>query len=347
MFVTVAIALAATTALPVPTEVRSDTVSGLIAQLADAKKGREAARQLSRFGRSAVRPLIEALRSENLQVRFYAASALDVMGGERGTKALLRRRADAKEHTLVRRIAARAMGNAGHEPAVRTLIKLASAASETDADSDAGLDDDELRFEVIRALADIGAGESDDILIAALADPSARIRAAAADGLGVNVVIAALMPLRKALADEDDLVVAAAAKALGRLTRRAVAAVPDLIAALDRADVRVRRSCIGSLVLVTGRSYKTPAKWREWWERKSNPSKDADTAAGEGEHVPLPAVDARAILREMRESRRPTSSGSGSDPAGPTPPALRMPWEEEEEESDPPLAGSGATDKGE
>jgi HEAT repeat protein len=324
-------------------KLRADAVGDFIEQLADPKKGRAAAAHLVRLGRSAVGPLVEALGHESPQVRYYAAAALDAIGDRRGARALLRRLADAKEHALVRKIAARAMGHAGYEPAARVLVRLAREGAATGPataqDSKGGdgksavdtlaTDDQDFRFEVIRALAYIGAPEGDEILLASLSDGSARIRAVAATGIGDNLVLEGLGPLRKALSDPDLAVAAAAAKALSRFSRRASAAVPDLVKALDRDDGRVVRACIGALVLTTGRSFRTAARWREWYKQKQNPSARRGSRGALEEGVPLPAVDAREVLKNLRSEPTRKDRPAREKP-GRTPPALRMPWETDE-----------------
>lgn len=338
---------------------RADAVSDFIEQLSNPKKGRGAAAHLVRLGRSAVEPLVKALGHKNPQVRYYAAAALDAIGDRRGVRALLRRLADEKEHALVRKIAARAMGHAGYEPAARVLVRLAregvATSPDTAQDSKDGprkravdalaAGDQDFRFEVIRALAYIGAPEGDDVLVASLSDGSARVRAVAASGLGDNLVLAGLQPLREALSDPDGTVAAAAAKALGRFSRRSSSAVPDLVKALDRDDARLRRACIGALVLATGRSFRTASRWREWWKRKQNPpARRGARAAGE-DGFPLPGVDAREVLKNLRsESSRKAGrvgparsepdvpAGRARDKSKRTPPALRMPWEMDESE---------------
>jgi HEAT repeat protein len=307
-----------------------DAARELVGQLGDPKKGRDAARRLARFRHSAVKPTIAALRSKNLQTRFYAATVLDIIGDEAGTKALFRRLADENEDPIVRTVAARAMGNADYSPATDALVSLAktySAADDESGEVDVLADNEEFRFEVVRALACIGADEADELLTSALADDSARIRAAAAQGLGDHRVIAALGPLRDLLEDSDGKTAAAAAKAIGKMGRRAAAAAPDLIAALERKDVRVRRAVIGALALTTGRSHRTPERWRKWWKDRNA----ARTASGEAkvkDNFPLPAVMATDIFsRRATGARRPERSSGTPASERKGSPALRMPWD--------------------
>jgi len=333
-----------------PVRLKADAVSELVGQLGDPQKGRDAARRLARFGRMAVKPTIEALASKKLQARFYAATVLDIIGDEAGAKALLGVLENKNEDLMVRAIAARAMGRAGYSPAVDTLLGLARAHARGDEPrADAATDErpsprpdaanaepekedllagnEEFRFEVMRALAYMDIGEADDILTSALSDSSARIRRVAAEGLGDHRVVAALGALRSLLEDPDAAAAAAAAKAIGKMGKRGAAAVPDLVKALERGDIRVRRAVIGALALTTGRSHRTPERWRRWWKERSTP-RSATAEEQELEDFPLPAVLATEIFRQRETGSQRfgppcETPGSRRD----VPPALRMPWE--------------------
>ncbi|MHC4253538.1 MAG: HEAT repeat domain-containing protein [Planctomycetota bacterium] len=344
---------------------KADAVRELVAQLGDPRKGREAAQRLARFGQSAVEPTIAALGSKKLQVRFYAATVLDIIGDEAGTKALSQTLSNSKEDPIVRTIAARAMGRADYSPATGVLLELArthsadasgergdSAAADVSQprrrgqDGESGEEDvlagnEDFRFEVIRALAYMGAGEADGLLVSALSDPSARIRRVAAEGLGDHRVIAALGALRGRLEDPDGAAAAAAAKAVGKMGRRAAAAIPDLVEALERKDTRVRRAVMGALALTTGRSHRTPERWRKWWKERNASRPGPGKAKPEEEDFPLPAVLATEIFRQRGTDPR----GSERPPREPAserrnvPPALRKPWETAEEgETDAPAS---------
>jgi len=343
-----------------PVRLKTDAVSELVGQLGDPKKGRDAARRLARFGRMAVKPSIEALASKKLQVRFYAATVLDIIGDEAGAKALLGVLENKNEDLMVRAIAARAVGRACYSPAVDALLDLARAHARgdepkadpaTDArpsprpkhvDKDSGEEDvlagsEEFRFEVMRALAHMDVAEADDLLTSALSDPSARIRRVAAEGLGDHRVVAALGALRGLLEDPDGAAAAAAAKAIGKMGKRGAAAVPDLVKALERGDFRVRRAVIGALALTTGRSHRTPERWRRWWKER-NTQRSAPAGEKARDDFPLPAVLATEIFRQREtDLRRPEPPSGATGPRRGVPPALRMPWERgPEDEAAPP-----------
>jgi HEAT repeat protein len=336
-----------------PARLKADAVGELVSQLGDPKNGREAAQRLVRFGRAAVGPVVKALGSRKLQVRFYAATVLDIIGTEGGAKALLPALISAKEDPMVRAVAARAMGRADYAPATEALLRLARAhaaggrdeedagdagestpssrprpkADGGSAEADVLAGNEEFRFEVIRALAYMGAGEAVEFLIAALADSSARIRRVAAEGLGDHRVLSGLGGLRAMLDDPDGAAAAAAAKAVGKMGKRGAAAIPDLISALERKDVRVRRAVMGALALTSGRSHSTPERWRRWWKERSAPKPKPGEAKAEDD-FPLPAVIATEIFRRRDErGRTPGLPSRGADSGGRVPPALRKPWE--------------------
>jgi len=313
-------------------QVRADVIADLIAELGGGgEKGRLAASRLVRFGRHAVPALAAALDSPAVQVRFYAASALDLIDHPDATTALANILRNGKEDAAVRTIAVRAMGRAGHEPAVPVLLEMlhgdpappgtqrpaaagAKAAGRDDAaGAHAAALGEELRFEVIQALACIGDDRAAGVLVDALGDPGARVRRAAAQGLGDRRMRGAVAGLQKLLGDTDASVAAEAARALGKYVQGAAGAVGDLIDACDRADVRVQRASRGALVAITGRSFPTTAQWRAWWA-EHQAAAAAPPAPAAGQPPPegpadVPAPPARA--------RRP----------GEPPPALRPPWD--------------------
>ena len=357
MVLQIACALAVTASAPPdsgfmtdPVRLKADAVSDLVGQLGDPKKGRDAARRLARFGRMAVKPTIHALGSKDLQVRFYAATVLDIIGDDAGAKALLGVLENGNEDLMVRAIAARAMGRAGYSPAVDALLKLAKVharggnpkvdpmpdarpsprpehADEGPKEEDVLAGNEEFRFEVMRALAYMDVREAHELLTLALTDPSARIRRVAAEGLGDQRAVAALGALRGLLEDPDGATAAAAAKAIGKMGKRGAAAVPDLMGALERGDVRVRRAVIGALALTTGRSHRTPERWRRWWRGKNAP-RSAPAKEKAREDFPLPAVLATEVFpRRETDSQRPEPPSGAAGPRRDVPPALRMPWE--------------------
>ena len=343
-------------------KVRSEAVELLVRQLADPEKGRSAARRLVRFGRSAVPALRGALSDEDLQVRFYAVTALSLMTDPEATRILVRILADEKERPLIRRIAAAAMSRAGCRESIPVLVRLArrtySPGPETgaagDADAEPDRDDDPLagpsgepfRHEVVKALAYMGSADADAVVIAALADPSPRIRRAAAQGLGDHRVVTAVPALAAALRDPEADVVAEAARAFGKFGRLAEPATEELVGLLEYDDARVRAAARGALALATGYSFSTPERWRAWWERRKKrlaAHEEAPGAAGTGDaedeeasHALEWPVDENVDgeLGEELDEPGPASSrrSTPASHASGTSPALLMPWEQDEED---------------
>jgi HEAT repeat protein len=332
--------------------VKSDAVTDLIKGLGgDPKKGRSAAMRLVRFGGTAVPELEKALKSESLQVRFYAASALDLIRHNSSTKALVGVLGDVNEHPIVSKIAVRAMGRDEYVPAVPQLVKLlvGDPASTTvtkkpvSAASDVGgepktdepllppdelpryLDtsplaaDEDFRFEVVRALAYIADRGGTGVLIEALKDPSARIREVAAQGLGDQRAAAGIAGLRKLLADPEAKAAAGAARALSKYGKTAAAATPELIDALGRPEYQVQRYAKGALAVITGFSFSSQERWREWWQEQLEKKNEPPPPEMIEPDTPRPVYD------EAKTKRRPLKPGEA-------PPALRSHYEWDDED---------------
>ena len=99
-------------------------------------------------------------------------------------------------------------------------------------------------YEIVGDLADLGTNAAPP-LIAALKDPSARVREAAAGALGRIGDPRAMVPLTEALSDEAREVRMSAARALGRLEQPAATAA--LAAAVADSDWVVRQEAVDSL----------------------------------------------------------------------------------------------------
>ena len=80
-----------------------------------------AANALVEIGEPAVRPLIKALRDEDVEVRWNAAAALGKIGDRRAVKPLIKALKD--DDIIVRLFAAGALGDIGDERAVESLIE--------------------------------------------------------------------------------------------------------------------------------------------------------------------------------------------------------------------------------
>jgi HEAT repeat protein len=336
--------------------IRSEAIQDLIGELGDPKKGRQAAIRLVRFGKAAVPKLIQALKSPVLQVRFYAASALDLISHPAATEALFHVLENEAEEPAIRRVAVRAMGRSGYVQAVPVLMDILTGKRKADglspgpgvaAGEGSGEDtgaprrllessplatDEEYRFEVIRSLSYIGDDSAADVLAEAAEDASPRIREVAAQGLGDMVAGRSIGRLRALLSDPESRVAAAAARALGKCGALASAAVEDLVGAFEHPDVRVRRNVRGALAIITGQSFSTYGRWQQYLQAMR---KERERTAHTGDDAPGATVPSPEAEHDP-DGRTPRT------PTGATPPALRPPWEWEEPRSQEEPANSSA-----
>jgi HEAT repeat protein len=256
-------------------------VAPLIEKLTDTdfRVRHDAADAIAKIGSPAVPFLINALKAENQQVRWRAASALADIGAEASAAVptLLTTLHDQDEY--IRRIAAYALGKIGPEAstAVPELIealhdsdrnlrlvaayalgKIGSAASSATPALIVTLQDTnaEVRWNAAMALGRIGADANTVVpaLIAALQDKTKHVRQGAADALGQFGAKAktAVPALITALKDENKYVRLNAASALGRIGLEAKPAIPALIAALQDDTVEVRRNAANGLGGIAG-----------------------------------------------------------------------------------------------
>jgi HEAT repeat protein len=216
----------------------ASAVPSLVAVLRDPDRGlrRAAAESLGAVASpQAVPPLLWALEDEHWSVRSAAAAALGRIGSDKATTALLTRLDD--DDPTVRRAAAVALGEIG-DP--RGAARLTAALREPELETTAlealrrmgraALPELERAFAgasaaVRRQLVDLLARLEDPrverLLLAALADPSAEVRADAAFALGDARVFDALRPLMALKAqDPSPEVRRAASAALRRLAPR-------------------------------------------------------------------------------------------------------------------------------
>ncbi|GAB4206178.1 MAG: hypothetical protein Fur006_63040 [Coleofasciculaceae cyanobacterium] len=256
-------------------------VAPLIEKLTDTdfRIRHDAADAIVKIGSPAVPFLINALKNEDKQVRWRAASALADIGAEASAAvpALITALHDADEY--IRRIATYALGKIGPEAstAVPDLIealqdsdrslrlvaayalgKIGSEAASAVPSLIATLQDAnvEVRLNAATALGRIGADAQTAVpaLIAALQDKDKYVRQSAADALGHFGAKAktAVPALITALKDEHKYVRLNAASALGRIGLEAKPAIPALIGALQDEKVEVRRNAASGLGGIAG-----------------------------------------------------------------------------------------------
>ncbi len=256
-------------------------VAPLIEKLTDNdfRVRHDAADAIVKIGSPAVPFLIEALKAENKQVRWRAASALGEIGAEASSAVPALIAALQDEDEYIRRIAAYALGKIGPEAsaavpdlitalqhpdrsfrlvATNALGKIGPEASAAVPDLIAALQDAdaEVRLNAASALGRIGTAPETTIpaLISALQDEDKYVRQGAADGLGRFGAKAktAVPALITALQDKNKYVRLNAASALGRIGIEAKPAIPALIGALQDEKAEVRRKAASGLGGIAG-----------------------------------------------------------------------------------------------
>lgn len=122
-----------------------------------------------------------------------------------------------------------------------------------------------VRAAAVRALGAEKDARSGDLLVRALSDPSAGVRAIAARGLGRLGDPGRVEPLRAALLkDEEWCVRKAAAEALGRIRGRE--SVPPLLDAMAAEGGILRETCHEALLSLSAQTFGFDlARWKEWW----------------------------------------------------------------------------------
>ncbi|RCJ38347.1 hypothetical protein A6770_13435 [Nostoc minutum NIES-26] len=142
------------------------------------------------------------------------------------------------EDSVVRSIAAQALGRIGTTAAVEALI---TALQDEDFD---------VRDSAAQALGKIGTTAAVEALITALQDEDSVVRSIAAQALGKSGNTTAVEALIMALQDEDYVVRDSAAQALGKIANGA--ALEPLITALGDEDSNVRESVAEALGEIAG-----------------------------------------------------------------------------------------------
>ncbi|HEY9671650.1 MAG TPA: HEAT repeat domain-containing protein [Waterburya sp.] len=201
----------------------------------------DAADAIVKIGSPAVPFLIKALKAENQQVRWRAASALGEIGAEASSAVPTLIVTLQDEDEYIRRIAAYALGKIGPE-ASAAVPKLIEALQDEDRN---------LRMVAAYALGKIGAEAASAVppLIVTLQDKNAEIRLNSATALGrISADASSAVPaLIAALQDKDKYVRQGAADALGRFGGKAKTAVPALISALKDENKYVRLNAAAAL----------------------------------------------------------------------------------------------------
>ncbi len=207
------------------------------------------AKALACVGSAAVKPLMQALSSEDKEARRWAAVALGAIKDPLTVDSLIPKLEDSRSE--VRKAAAIALGGIGDSRALKPLIKaLANRDLET-------------RRAAAEALGSIRSEEGTDALMKAVADPNEPVQLAAISALGKTGGLPAALCLRSAMSANRKTVSDAAEAALNSMvfapssaeeraefalargdfdaaSREGPAAVPVLIRALGFKDPQMR-----------------------------------------------------------------------------------------------------------
>jgi len=216
------------------------------------------AKALAGVGSAAVKPLMQALSSEEKEARRWAAFALGAIKDPLAVDSLIPKLEDSRSE--VRKAAAIALGGIGDSRALKPLIKaLASRDLET-------------RRAAAEALGSMGSEEGADALMRAVADPNEPVQLAAISALGKTGGLPAALCLRSAMSANRKTVSEAAEAALKSMiftpssaeeraefalvrgdfdaaSREGPAAVPALIRALGFKDPQMRMKAAQFLAL--------------------------------------------------------------------------------------------------
>jgi len=184
----------------------SREIKQLIASLKDKRHGVNAADALVKIAKSAVKPLITALKDKNREVRKNAARALGEIKDRRAVKPLIA--ALDEEDKDFQEIVAEALGRIKDPRAIETLVFILNNKDE----------DENVRWKAAAALGRMKDPRSVEPLITALKDKSRDIRGIAAAALGEIKDSQAVESLINALEDKEKSVRRNAAVALKKVT---------------------------------------------------------------------------------------------------------------------------------
>jgi HEAT repeat protein len=184
----------------------SREIKQLIASLKDERQGANTADALVKIGKSAVKPLITALKDKNKEIRKNAARALGEIKDRRAVKPLIA--ALEEEDKEFREIVVEALGRIKDPRVIETLVFILNNKDE----------DENIRWKAAAALSRMKDPRSVEPLITALKDKSRDIRGIAAAALGEIKDSQAVEPLINALEDKDKSVRRNAAVALKKVT---------------------------------------------------------------------------------------------------------------------------------
>jgi HEAT repeat protein len=158
---------------------------------------------------------------------------------------------------MVRRDAARAIGDSNYKDGVKPLEKVAADEKE----------EDEVRLFAAVGAAKIGSEPGLKILEALLQTKKPENRSRAVFALGRYGNAAQLPAIARALVDADQSVREDAVEALRHLGKKEKQAWGLLVKAIEDEDYKVRNNAMDALRELTPQKFETPKEWQEWWPK--------------------------------------------------------------------------------
>ncbi|MFC1808407.1 HEAT repeat domain-containing protein, partial [Candidatus Omnitrophota bacterium] len=254
----------------------------------DASVGEAAAGALSNIGKYSIKPLVEALESENPKIRANAAWALGQMNDLTAVRPLVKALCDDNKkvglkamqaiinlsqmeatrdqletangilldtlndpNAKMRASAAKALGNAKDPLSVRPLMKVLKDS------------DPKVRLEIVIALDKINDTRAKDALVEAIRDISWEVQVAAIGAVGGLGDLYTGEHITPYLTDVSREVRVAAAEAIGELKYKP--GIKDLFKALQDPNRETNQAAAEALSKITGKNYgRDMDKWKKW-----------------------------------------------------------------------------------
>jgi HEAT repeat protein len=172
---------------------------------------------------------------------------------------------------MVRRDAARAIGDSQYKAGVPALEKISNDEKE----------DDEVRLFAATAAAKIGSEPGLKALAALAESKKPENRSRAVFALGRHGGLPQLPVIGKALGDSDSSVREDAVEALRLMGKKQKHAWTFLVKAVEDDDYKIRNNAMDALRELSAQKFATPKEWQEWWPKAKQELKLGDLPADE------------------------------------------------------------------
>jgi HEAT repeat protein len=163
----------------------------------------------------------------------------------------------ASKDAMVRRDAARAIGDSNYKPGVKPLEKVATDPKE----------EEEVRLFAAVGAAKIGSETALQVLESLMETKRPENRSRAVFALGKYGGLPQLTVISKALADSDQSVREDAVEALRLMGKNQKQAWGFLVKATEDEDYKVRNNAMDALRELTDQKFEQPKQWQEWWPK--------------------------------------------------------------------------------